>query len=97
MTPEQESDLVERMAVAAYGGNTSDVVLDRMRAALRIAEPVIRDAALEEAEERIREMKEPYRSHGMEMTRTRSEAYERAAEELLSLRSTTRPAPQETK
>ncbi len=49
MKPEQEADLVEKMAIAAYGDSRNELNRAKLRAALRIAEPAIRAAALEEA------------------------------------------------
>jgi LPS sulfotransferase NodH len=55
MTPEQEAELIEKMAKAISDGdiNWRDWV-EEARAALRIAKPVIRDEALDDAAKVIR-------------------------------------------
>lgn len=49
MTPEQEDELIEKMKIAYWRIEPGETVDARMRRALSIAMPIIRDEALEEA------------------------------------------------
>ncbi len=92
MTPEQEADLVEKMA-DEFGDpdptNTSQ--REAWLRAIRLAEPVIRDAALEEAANHLN-AEAPREGNDDAIYTVRF-----AASAVRALKSTNRPAPQDTK